>query len=55
MSNYNRLGNIHNRFQTDAKKIILNLPDKYEWNDPELIQLIKKQYSDVAIMEKAHV
>lgn len=27
----------------------------YEWNDPELVALIKKQYADKFIMEKAFV
>lgn len=35
--------------------IVLALPDKFPWNDPELRYLIKKQYDDVTIMEKAHV
>lgn len=35
--------------------LILNVPDKYEWNHPELRRLIQKQYEDTSIMEKAHV
>lgn len=33
--------------------IVLNLPDMYEWNDPELRALISKQYNDSTIMERA--
>lgn len=28
------------------KIIILNVPDQYEWNDPELRQIIKQQYEE---------
>jgi len=41
-------------YDTQAQKVVvLNVPDKYEWNDPELVALIKKQYADSFIMEKA--
>ncbi len=36
------------------RAVVLNLPDHYEWNDPELRDLIVKQYKDSQIMEKAH-
>lgn len=35
------------------RNIVLNIPDMYEWGDPQLEAIIKKQYDDVAIMEKA--
>lgn len=37
------------------RSIVLALPDKYEWNDPELRSIIAKQYADSAIMEQAAV
>lgn len=33
--------------------VVLNIPDRFSWNDPELVALIKKQYADSSIMEKA--
>ena len=42
------------RHDTQAHKVIvLNVPDQYEWNDPELRALISKQYNDSSVMEKA--
>lgn len=38
----------------DARVIVLDLSDKYEWNNSELRALAKKQYDDVLIMEKAY-
>ncbi len=35
------------------RNVVLAIPDMYEWNHPELRALIKKQYDDVTIMEKA--
>lgn len=35
------------------RNIVLDIPDQYEWNNPELRAIIKKQYADSAIMEKA--
>lgn len=37
----------------DKRNVVLNIPDNYEWGDPTLEALIKKQYDDVVIMEKA--
>lgn len=42
-------------FLKHKKNIILAIPDHYEWNAPELRSLIKKQYEDSSIMEKATV
>lgn len=39
----------------EAKVVVLNIPDRFEWNDEELRETIKKQYDDVAIMERASV
>lgn len=39
----------------DKRVVVLNIPDNFEWNDPNLRDLIKKQYDDVQIMEKAVV
>ena len=42
------------KYNNGSKRmVVLDLPDKYEWNDPELVALIKKQYADSFIMEKA--
>lgn len=42
------------RYDTSTTKVrVLDIPDKYEWNDPELRALISKQYKDSYIMEKA--
>lgn len=35
------------------RNVVLAIPDQYEWNNPELRAIIKKQYADSAIMEKA--
>lgn len=35
--------------------LVLCIPDKFEYGDPELKALIKKQYDDSSIMEKAHL
>jgi len=35
------------------RNIVLNIPDQFEWGDPDLQAIIKKQYADSAIMEKA--
>lgn len=37
------------------RNVVLNVPDHYEWNHPDLRLIIKKQYDDVTIMEKASV
>mgnify|MGYP007071689595 CR=1 FL=1 len=37
----------------DKRIVILAIPDKYEWGDPHLQDLIRKQYEDVTIFEKA--
>lgn len=39
----------------EKRVIVLNIPDKFEWGNPELEELILKQYSDASIMEKAYV
>ena len=36
------------------RNIVLDIPDRYEWGDPELEAIIKKQYADAAIMERAY-
>lgn len=36
-----------------TKIVVLAVPDKYEWDAPELRAIIKKQYADKFIMEKA--
>ena len=38
----------------DKRIVVLDLPDKYSWGDPELISLCLKQYEDSRIMEKAY-
>ena len=38
----------------NRRKIVLNIPDKYQWNDKDLREEIKRQYNDVAIMEAAY-
>ena len=35
------------------RNVVLAIPDQYEWNHPELRAIIKKQYDDADIMEKA--
>ena len=35
------------------RNVVLAIPDMYEWNHPELRAIIKKQYDDADIMEKA--
>lgn len=35
------------------KLVILNVPDMFEWGDPELQDIIKKQYDDHFIMAEA--
>lgn len=37
----------------DKTNTVLAIPDRYEWNHPELRAIIKKQYDDADIMEKA--
>lgn len=39
----------------EHRVIVLNVPDQYEWNHPELRALISKQYRDTTVMEKAFV
>lgn len=39
----------------DKRNIVLAVPDMYNWGDSELEAIIKKQYDDAVIMEKAHV
>lgn len=33
-------------------KVILSLPDRFEWMDPELVKLIEKQYDDNRMIRK---
>lgn len=35
------------------RNIVLAIPDQFEWNDPELRAIIKKQYDDITVIEKA--
>lgn len=35
------------------RNIVLDIPDQYEWNHPELRALIEQQYADTIITEKA--
>lgn len=45
-----------NKFDlTDKRVVVLNIPDKFEWNDIDLQNLIIKQYDDIKIMEKGSV
>ena len=37
----------------DKKVVVLAIPDNFEWNDPELVAIIKKQYADHFIMAEA--
>ena len=37
----------------NKKIVVLALPDTFEWNDPELVANIKKQYADHFIMAEA--
>lgn len=34
------------------RNIVLAIPDKYEWNDPDLRAIIKKQYADTLMIEE---
>ena len=34
------------------RNVVLAIPDQYEWNNPELRAIIKKQYDDATIIEK---
>src|SRR5690606_17410046 len=43
----------HNDILEDKRVVVLAIPDQYDWNDPDLRNLIKKQYEDSLIMEKA--
>lgn len=38
----------------NCRIVVLDIPDRYKWNDPELIKLISKQYADSMIMERVH-
>lgn len=40
---------------SNMRVVVLDIPDRFEWNNKELRALIKKQYDDVAIMERASV
>jgi predicted protein tyrosine phosphatase len=37
----------------DKKVVVLSIPDNFEWNDPDLVAIIKKQYADHFIMAEA--
>lgn len=37
---------------TNKRVVVLDVPDRFEWNDTELRAIIKKQYDDSSIMEK---
>ena len=38
---------------SQKKIIVLGIPDKYTYRDPEMVKLIRKAYDDHTIMEKA--
>src|ERR1700761_678048 len=39
---------LKNVFQGESKEVVcLNIPDKFSYRDPELVEMIKKAYNDV--------
>lgn len=45
---YNALMGMHeNDINPNTTIRVLNLPDKFQYRDPELVELIKEQYNDV--------
>lgn len=38
----------------DKRVLVLNVPDMYQWGDPELERIALKQYDDADIMEVVH-
>ena len=39
----------------EKRVLVLNVPDMYQWGDPELERIALKQYDDADIMEVAYV
>ena len=52
-SNYRSVAWDLAEMKIDEDKIfVLNIPDKYSFNDPELVEICKQQYKEIVLKEK---
>ena len=50
--NYLQVEEEINEFDAADRTYILNIPDAYGFNDPELVKICKKQYEEIVLKQK---